>query len=160
MLKIRRLLALCLAVFITGCYSYSTVPFRSAPAGERVRVRISASQAADLEEVLPRQDRVLEGRVVSASGGSIMLEVPSTVASAKSTMYGLNQRITLSDSEVLELEVRELDRWKTAGVIGLVAAGATFVAVQAFATSEVQTPNGGEGGDADAVVIPLVKWSW
>lgn len=148
------------AALMSSCYSYTSVPLESAPSGEEVRVRISSTRAEELQEVLLREDRVLEGTVVSADVGSLLLEVPAAVVAAAGQVDRLNQRVTLTGPEIVEVEVRHLNKLKTGAVAAAIVATGTYLAIQAFGGEGNEDDHGPGKGGTDKVLIPLLRWSW
>jgi hypothetical protein len=143
-LRFPLLLALLL---LQGCYSYTVHPAESVVPGMEVRARISAAQAEEWREVLGREDRVLVGELVEATPDRFLLEVPGATAAQGTAMRRLNQRLSLPMREVIELEVRRLDRWRTAGIVALGVGVAGFLVAQAFGSDDGAPPTGpGKGG--------------
>lgn len=143
------LLALC------GCYSYAMTPLESATPGERVRARVSAVEAERLSEILGREDRLLEGRVVSTGGGGLLLDVSSAVTTAGTAVQWMNQRVEVTPAALLELEVRRLDPWRTAGAAALVGGAIGFAAVRAFDAVGSGSSEGSKGGSDNFIGITL-----
>lgn len=143
-----------LLLALGGCYTYSLVPAESAPEGARVRARVTATEAERLGAILLREDRVLEGRLIS-TGDELLLEVPSAVTTAGTSMRWLNQRIELSPSDIVELEIRRLDPWRTAGAAAVLAAAVGYAAVQAFEAVGESESEGEKGGTDNFIGISL-----
>ncbi|MGH7476284.1 MAG: hypothetical protein ACRELD_08345 [Longimicrobiales bacterium] len=143
-----------LAVSLTGCYTYIPVEPGSAPAGAEVRARITAAEAQRLANIRGSASRSLEATVESRNDGSLLLRVPVAERQSARTVEAIHQRIEVLDSEILELELRQLDRTRTAAVIagGALALGAA--AVIGFQGSEPggEPPDGGTPPEAR---IPL-----
>jgi hypothetical protein len=140
-----------------GCYSYRVVPVEQVPVGETVRARVSAAEAERLREVIGRDDRVLEGQLLAPADSGVLVAVRTSVIDAAVQTH---QRILVPRQGLLELEVRRLDRWKTAGIAAVVVAAATAVAVSQF-NSDKPTENGGKGGSNNSLVLPLgasLRW--
>lgn len=143
----------------SGCYAYVPADPGEVPAGAAVRARITAPEAERLSEVLGRQDRVLDGRLLGQGPAGILLEVPSVAEAEGLPSTRLNQRITLSPAQVNEIEVRRLDRLRTAGLVaGGVVAAAALVST-AFGTESGAPISGpGKGGGDMWVGRILVGW--
>lgn len=111
----------------TGCYQYIPGRPASVAPGTQVRVRVSPDYVDRLRlaEVLASTENVVAGRVTPETGDTLHLLV-AVPAAGGPQMSGprLNQRLALPPGSVLELEVRRVDRRRTAL---LVAAGAAFV---------------------------------
>lgn len=142
-----------------GCYSYSLVPVEGAAEGSRVRARISAGEAERLSEALGREERVLEGRVISGTEAGLLLEVPAAVTTAGSSVRWMNQRVQISPSDLLEVEIRRLDPWRTAGAVAVFATVIGYAAVEAFEAVGKPSSDGGKGGTDNyiGVSFPLPR---
>ncbi|MGH7483961.1 MAG: hypothetical protein ACRELV_17560 [Longimicrobiales bacterium] len=154
-----RLLVPLLLVPLAGCYSHSLVPADSVPPGAEVRARITAVQVDRLATVLPVDDRVLTGTVVASGSDELLLEVVGPTAQAGRASRRLHQRIALPFGEIVEVEVRRLDKLRTAG---LALAGAAIVGAIAIAQlgddEHIGSPPP-EGGP-NALRLPLDLTSW
>jgi hypothetical protein len=131
----RRLLAAACCICTTACYSY--VPVRDGDAlqpGSAVRVRVTASEAERLEELRNVYDRTVEGVVFASSGSEILLE---TTIGSLDPMRGtrpLTQRLNIARSEINEVELRRLDRFRTGAAVGGLVLAAGLVIAAAFGT--------------------------
>lgn len=143
----KRSLALGL-LLVTGCYRYVPQPADGLAPGTAVRARVTAPEAERLAGVLGRNTRVVHGEVVEQTSDALLLQVLSTGSSTSSALY---QRVTLLPASVQELEVRELDPWKTAGVAGVAVAAVAAAILQLSAESKSSR---GEGSTPEAVRIP------
>jgi hypothetical protein len=144
---IRRTFALGL-LLLSGCYRYVPEPVDSIAPGTAVRARVTAPEAERLTPVLGRSTRLIHGELVERSPDGLMLQVRGAGSTAGTALY---QRVTLLPSAVQELEVRTLDRWKTAGLAGAVVVGVAAAILQLSGESETST---GEGPTPEAVRVP------
>lgn len=144
---IRRTLALGL-LLLSGCYRYVPEPVETIAPGTAVRARVTAPEAERLTPVLGRSTRLVHGELVERSSEGLMLQVRGVGSTTGTALY---QRVTLLPSAVQELEVRTLDRWKTAGLAGAVVAGVAAAILQLSSQSETST---GEGPTPEAVRLP------
>ena len=156
----RRLAVVALtAVVFGGCYSYQVVPVEQAPVGETVRARVSPAEAERLREVIGRDDRVVEGELLAPPDSSLLVAVRTSVVDASVQTH---QRVAVPRQGLLELEVRRLDRWKTAGITAVVVGVASALAITQF-NAEKPTENGGKNGTNKSVMLPLpgvsLHWS-
>lgn len=129
-----------------GCYSYAVVPLDRVPTGVAVRARISAPQADRLEELLGHGDRQLEGRLVETGAESIILAVPAARDGSGVSSGRIHQRVTVPRAEIFEMEVRRLDRRRTAAVTLGLAALAAYLTMQQFGDSNENPGGSGKGG--------------
>lgn len=145
-------MTLCLAA--GGCYSYRPIDVSDVRSEMEVRARLSTSQAEELSEALPLEDRLLEGTVVDNSSMELTLLVPVAHTSRSGRVETLSQRLGIPWSGILEVELKQLDRWRT-GILS--ATGALFVGFVLYKTlgegSSSETPGGGPG--PQEALIPI-----
>jgi hypothetical protein len=130
------------AMVSSGCFRYLPVsPGNAPPVGEEVRARLSEGGLGKLAPEIREQQRgsVLEGEVVEADGSALVLAV-SLDADGGPQRAGrdLRQRVVIPVADVVELELRQLDKKRTVVVLG---GAATLFG--AFAITELL---GGFGG--------------
>ncbi len=155
MYRILSLLAVSLAV-LPGCYSYSYLPADQISPGKIVRARLTAAEAEKHQTVLRQNDRVFQGTIISETPEAFLLQVP--VATGQSGER-LNQRITVPMSQLLEIEVRNLDRLKTVGVVAAATIAAGFLVASQFGDGDpTPTPSPPKGGGNQARLV--FTWSW
>lgn len=135
-----------LPLLLAGCYSYNVVPAADLAPGARVRARITAAEAERQSEALGFTGRVLTGTVVAQAPGGVLLQVPSAVHSNGAGVQWLSQRVEISSEGLVEVEVRRLDRIRTAGTVAAVAAVIGYAAAEAFAAAAAPTSTGSKGG--------------
>jgi len=154
------LLALALA---SGCYTFAPARMQDARPDQSVRVRLAPAGAVRLADFADPETRSVQGKMVELSGDSLLLLVPSHTELRGTRVETLFQRIQIGQEEVLELELRNLDRPRTYLVTGMVA-----LAVGAFALDRLSGKGGSEvvtpgGGPNDALIpsvrIPFRIWS-
>ena len=122
-----------------------------------VRARITASAAEQVAPLLGVSDaRVLTGKLVDNASGTMIVEVPTMVpARAGASAQSLYQRISIAPNQVVELESRQLDRTRTALVVGATVFVGTTAAIAAFKGGPgLDRPPGGSSTDAK---IPLLR---
>jgi len=144
---------------LTGaCYSYRVAAPAEVQPGLDVRVRVAATSAAQYSAVVGGEGRVLDGRVLENTNGDLVVGVssvsPVTATTAVADPTGrLVQRVNVPRDALLEVEVRRLDRTRTAVVVGVVAAATAAVAITQFNHQSV-VAGGGKGGQ-HAARIPV-----
>lgn len=142
----------------TGCYSYRTAQAGSVSPGETVRARITPAAGEQVAPLVGNAARVLTGKLISDSSGAVILEVPSVrQADVGGVLQTLHQRVALARSDVIEWEIRKLDRGRTAALAGAVAVAVGVVLIKSFNS---ERGNGGTpgGGGSDALV-PVLRIS-
>jgi hypothetical protein len=128
----------------SGCFQYLPVSPQSAPpVGEEVRARLSGAGLDKLAPEIRDQQRgsVVEGEVVEADARALVLAVSVESAGAPArTARELRQRVVIPVADVVELELKQMDRKRTYLVVGGAA-----VLLGAFAVTELL---GGFGGSS------------
>jgi hypothetical protein len=124
----------------------------------KVRARLSASQVEELTEVLPTEDRLVEGTVVQNGSQELVLLVPVTTANYRGRTETLSQRVGLPWSGVLETELKELDRWKTGILSGVGALAVSLVLYETLGEgSSGELPGGGPGPKESRIPIRIFR---
>ena len=150
-------LALCAPVLLAGCYTYAPIQASSLQPGMGVRARISAAAAEQVAPLLGVSDaRILTGKLIDNASGTMIVEVPTMVpARAGASAQSLSQRISITPGQLVELESRQLDRGKTAIVVGAVVVIGGSAAIAAFKGGPgLDRPPGGSSTDAK---LPLLR---
>ena len=149
----RQLPLLALATqLVTGCYAYTAAQPGAVVPGVTVRARITPAAGESVAPVLGTRPQSLTGKLISNARDTLILEVPTAVqAEIGSAVQTLHQRVSIPRSELIFLEIRELDRKRTYGVVG----GAAIV-VGVLLYKALKGEPGSErlpgGGGADALV--------
>lgn len=134
-----------LALLAGGCFSYVPVETSEVRASDMIRARISAAQAEELEPLLQRQIRQVEGRVLAVSP-DFMLRVPVQSQLQGASVQTLHQQVRIPRSEISFVELRQLDRTRT----GLIVAGSTALGLLVLRRAY----GGQSGGDPREVPPP------
>lgn len=132
-MKPRRLATLCAVLLVApGCYSYSPTGFQTVAPGIDVRANLTTEKSFELERELGERRTVLEGEVLEADPSSFLLSVPWTYRDPRLGQTALRQRIRLQESEVIQVEIRSLDRGRSALLFGALGAVGGFILYQIF----------------------------
>src|SRR5689334_11014577 len=126
-----------LGAALCGCFRYAPIETQSAPEGSSVRARITPTAAQRIAPLLGTgESRVLTGALVTRNNGGLILEVPTAASTGMgSSLQTLYQRVSLAPGEVTELDIRTLDRTKTAIVVGGLAAAVGAAAIASLHSS-------------------------
>jgi hypothetical protein len=145
---------LVLAFLVTGCFSYLPVTSVSdVEPGISVRARISPSASAQIAPLLGATDaRRLDGTLISQSPDTLIVEVPIVMQDAREFGHTPNQRISIARRDLLELEVRRLDRFRTGAIAGGAAVVIGGLLVNSLKGEPGKEPLPG-GGGTDALVF-------
>jgi len=151
-------LPLSAALLLSGCFSYLPVvePGQLEP-GLSVRARVSPAAGARIAPLLGASDaRLLDGTLITNSTDTLIVEVPTVMADTREFGRTPNQRVSILKSELLELEVRRIDRLRTAAVVGSAAIIAGTILVKSLKGDPGKEPLPG-GGGTDAIVF---RFTW
>ena len=111
-----------------GCFDYVAVSAAKAPAGRTVRAQLSERGFTRLSEAVggsvPHLTRTIEGELVEANEQEIFVAVRSGPTGSMA-LGELHQRIAIPVADVLQLEVKQLNRGKTVAI----AAGAVALVI-------------------------------
>ncbi len=152
-----RLLAFTLPL-AAACYTYTPTQAGAVRPGAQVRTRITPSASQNIAPLLGISPRVLKGKLISEGRDTVVLEVPAvTQAEIGSSVQTLNQRVSLARGEVIEWEIRSLNRRRTYALVGGVAVLLGVTLVNALKGEPGSEPPPGNGG-VDAL-IPLFRFS-
>lgn len=154
----RTALPLCAALLLSGCFSYLPVtdPGQLEP-GTSVRARVSPAAGARIAPLLGASDaRRLDGTLITNSTDTLIVEVPTVMTDAREFGRTPNQRVSILKNELLELEVRRIDRLRTAAVVGSAAILAGTILVKSLKGDPGKEPLPG-GGGTDAIVFRF-RW--
>ncbi len=118
--------ALLAALLAGACHTYSPVTLSDVTPGDRVRTLLTQAQYEEFDEYLLGGDRTMEGTVIEADAGALLLEVPLVTVAEGIRVDSYSQRLRIPAQGVADLEIRSLSRGRTyalAGILG-VAVGA------------------------------------
>ncbi len=154
----RRYFTLPLCALLTGCYTYTPNKSGAVQPGVDVRARVSAAAGERIAPLLGTTPRVVTGKLISDVRDTVIVEVPAVSVEIGSAVQTLHQRVSIPKGEVIEWEIRKLDRPRTfalAGGAALVAGALLIKALKGEPGSE-RTPG---GGGMDALVPVFLRLS-
>ena len=142
---------------LAGCFSYAPIEPSELQPGISVRARVSQTAGERIAPLLgATQARLLSGTLITQAGDTLIVEVP-TVMAADATDFGRtpHQRVSIARGELLELEIRRLDRYRTAALAGTAALVVGIALLKGLRGGPGKEPLPG-GGGTDALV-PLFR---
>jgi hypothetical protein len=155
MLMVRPVLLVAITALSSGCFSYIPARPGEVEAGVDVRARVSPDASARIAPLLGAADaRRLDGKLVELGGDTLIVEVPTVMLTNSEFGRTPNQRISIPRSELVELEVRKLDRARTMGIVGAGAIVLGVTLVNALKGEPGKEPLPG-GGGTDNVVFRI-----
>jgi hypothetical protein len=129
----------CTLLLASGCYTYAPTALDNIPRGAEVRARLTEAEMARIRDALPARGRSVEGVVLEGSD-PLLLRVPVPAVAGTLPTGALHQQLSIPRAEVVEVEIKRLDRARTTL---LVASGALVVG--AVAAWQLRGGGGGDG---------------
>jgi len=148
---------LLLAVVASGCFSYVPVSLSEVSPGQEVRLRLTAEEAARYPDLRLRDPRLMEGTLVEATDGVVVVEASIGTGDATRGTRIFVQQVPVSRSGILEVELREINKARTGLLIA--GGGAVITAVVIEAGGGFGRREGPGGEIPEARRIPLVSFS-
>jgi hypothetical protein len=144
--KLRALFALLtLLALSAGCYRYVPVQRSAAPSGAKVRASLTDAGQDEVRARFGPDAVSLEGTLVDWDEDGVAVSLQSYVRRQGFPPTSFTDTVHLLPRHFQGVEVQELDGWRTAGVVSLVAAASV---VAAFAPRALGGQSeSGEGGD-------------
>lgn len=152
----KHLISLLIVCSTAGCYTFRPLPADQIAIGSRVRASLSEDGAEKLRDALGDAgvSEQVEAELLGRDPSELQLSVGRRVRAEGYTERLLTQRVAVARDDVIVLEVKELDRTRTA-VLGATALAAGFgIVIKAFSGGP-NTPRGGGPPPTSETVIPL-----
>jgi len=129
-----------------GCYTYVPATLEVVPVGTEVRALLSTEKEVALRDSLGVDLHPLHGTLVDRQGARLLLSVRTAIGSRELGSQPLYQRVGVTPQDVLRVDVRRLNRTKTAAFALAVAGAGALLAVATVAILRPGSPGGGGGG--------------
>lgn len=143
------------ALLCSACYTYTPAGLDEVSPQQDVRLRLSQSEAARLEPYRSSASRTLDGRVTETGSDSLTVRVEAVSELRGVRVQTLYQYLHVAHSDVLEVELKKLDKGRTYLLTGAgVVAAAALVISHIGGNGGSSGPNNG-GGPVEAVVPVL-----
>jgi hypothetical protein len=141
---------------VGACYTYAPIEPSAARAGDGVRARITAPAATRLAPLLGTgETRVLTGKLIENGPNELIIEVPAVVeVGVGSSMQSLYQRVSVTRADVVELEARKLDRFRTGALVAAGVAVLGGVVIKAATSGPGKEPLPGGGSTDSRIPVP------
>jgi hypothetical protein len=135
-----------------ACYRYVPTELAAVQVGGHVRAVVDATAAERLRTSYGIAGTTLDGRVVGRQGDVLTLSVPSVpLGSPFGADHPLYQQVPVAPADVVGVDVRSLDVFRTGALLGVGAAAVTVIAVRALGGGTGGTTNGSGGGPSESV---------
>jgi hypothetical protein len=152
-----------LSLVASGCYSYTDVSPAAVPPGSTVRVTVAPTSTVGVgAEPLPEGPRALAGRLLEGtSNEALRLSVPLGKGDPGLSARQLRTTVTVPMADVRRVELRNLDRKRTALLIGGGTLGAYLITTWAFDILDPSSdPNEGPGTVVNNARLVLFRLRW
>jgi hypothetical protein len=146
-----------------ACYRYVPTTMEAVQAGDHVRAVLSAEAQQDLQDRAGLDLQILEGKLLE-DGDQVVVSVPTVKLESSFGAQSLHENIDVPRRDIVRVDVRQLDRVRTYGLIGLGAGVVALVTVQAFGgDGGPGSPNGGGGEPPEHIQgfvlkLPVIRW--
>ena len=153
------LLALAFSLAAPACYTYTQVSPAAVAPGSSVRLRTASQAAPTMGTVpLPEGGRVIEGRLLPGSSpDTLVCAVPLSNGEPLAWSRGLRGTVLVPVAEVERLEVRRLQKGRTAAVVATGAVLGLVVLKWAFDVALPTNQGGGEPGGGNNMRSALLQ---
>lgn len=141
-----RVLRCSAAALSLACYGYVPASLDEVAPGTPVRAVLSTEAQRALPESLGLRRRAVQGTLVDRNGDRLLLDVRSDEGQWRGTSRPLYQRVVVAPRDVLQVEVRRLQRGRTYGLLATLTAAATVVTLEAIRRGNPGTPGSSGGG--------------
>lgn len=139
-----------LAIVFTGCVAYIPTELETVPAGANVRIFLTSTRMAEIREIddqgLPDQagSTTVNGTFVRHDDTVFGVRIPIASRDVGFLRSRIARELTFSASEVLQVQLREVNRGKSALAIAASTGLLTFlvVAMLSGAENRSQAPTG------------------
>ncbi|NIP59458.1 MAG: hypothetical protein GWM92_14130 [Gemmatimonadetes bacterium] len=154
--RLRTALSLALPSILWGalsaCYTYIPLADGPVPRGREIRAYLTAAGRERVGEILPRDQRWLEGTVVRDEADGLLLRIERRAGPQNPTARALEQTIILRDGDVAAIEGRQMDGLRTGLVVGVAAVAGAAILGKILSGRGESGPGPGEGGGTDALI--------
>lgn len=154
---VRKPLAALLTAVVTGCYTYTPVDPGSPDAGSTVRVTYEVERGSGDGSGDLGMSRRMTGRLLEVGADSLVLTTPVVQTLRDGTTTHAEDQVSIPRSAVRQVERRDTDLLKSAGLVtaGAVGAGLAILAITGAVDSESgDTPPDDIDGPGQAL-LPL-----
>ena len=148
------ILTLFLVGGISGCYAHRPIAFTSSTPGELVRVHFTDEGRDQLAQTFGVRQRQIQGEVLATGADHILLGLNLPAPMGSRGAPASQREFRVSPAHVSELELRELDRRRTAALL-LGGGLAVSLAFYLVTVTDSGGPLPGPGGPGDFLRIPL-----
>ena len=148
-----------------GCFAYVPVEPAAAPVGQEVRVYITPQEMAALRELddqgLPYSNGPpsVSGILTSRDGSGLTLRIPVATRQNSLLRSSIFRNVEISPSSVVQFELRQLDRGRTALAVATTGGLAAGIVASILGNAQPPTVTGGPGDDGLGMHVPLFSFS-
>jgi len=145
-----------------ACYRYVPTTMEAVQAGDHIRAMLSAEAQQDLQDRVGLDLRILDGQLLE-DGDQVVVSVPTVKLESSFGAQSLHQNIDVPRRDIVRVDVRQLDKVRTYGLIGLGVGVVALVSVKAFGESGPGSPDGGGGVPPEHIQgvvlkLPVIRW--
>ena len=153
MIRSRTAAAALLPLLAGACHHYAPSSLAELGPGDRVRTLLTLEQLQEFDEVLPVGERTIEGTVVQADSGGMLIEVPLLTVAEGIRLESYHQRLRIPAPGVADVEVRSLARGKTFALAGVAGVVVGAVVWEQFGRARRGSTNPPDPPNEDGIVV-------
>lgn len=142
-LRLRLVFALAASASGGACHAYAPSELGRVNAGDHVRTLLTQEQFGRFSENLPSGERLIEGVVVEADPGALLLDVPVVTRVEGIRVASYSQRLRIPEAGIADLELRSLSRGRTYGLAGAAAVLLGWIVWDQFLDDSGRRPDPG-----------------
>ena len=158
----RALTALALSLLTAGCYAYTEVSPAAVPPGSNVRLRVDSRVQLSVGEIpLPDGGRLIRGKLLQGSSSDTLLcSVALSNSGPLTPLRGLRGTVSVPVADVERLEVRRLQKGRTAAAVTTGALLGFAVLEWAFNVTKPNKEGGDDPGEVNNARVVLFGFRW
>ena len=158
----RALTVLALTLLASGCYAYTEVSPAAVPPGSSIRLRLAPRVQSSVGEMpLPDGQRVIRGRLLQGSSADTLLcSVALSNGDPLVPSRGLRGTVSVPVADVERLEVRRLEKGRTAIVVTTGALLGFAVLEWAFNITNANEQGGDDPGGVNNARVVFFRLRW
>jgi hypothetical protein len=146
-----------------ACYRYVPTTVEAVQAGDHVRAVLSPEAQRDLQDRVGIDLSILEGKLLEDNGDHVVVSVPTVKLESAFGAQSLHQNVDVRRREIARVDVRQLDKFRTFGLIGIGAGAIAFATVKAFGDGGPGSPDGPSTDPPEHIhgvvfSVPVIRW--
>ena len=135
-------ITICGVLVSSGCYTFAPTTIDGMSEGARVRATLSTAAQISLRDRVGYDRRFLDATFVEATGDTLLFSVKAAVSEREFGLQTFYQRVDVLRADVLRVDRRQIDAFRTGGLVAMLAGGATITVIRAIGDPGPGNPDG------------------